>query len=90
MREAHSCCINGWVSGQQDINLSLHVVVRRNDIQEILDDAEAEIGFLLIDGNRYPRTCHTSLCQNPQGKCTVPYAGMMAAIVSGYSDNRHL
>ena len=41
--EAHGISVNGWVGGQQGINLGLHVVVRRNDIQEILDDAEVEI-----------------------------------------------
>ena len=43
MREAHCTCINGWISGEQSINLSLHVVVGRNDVEEILDDAKAEI-----------------------------------------------
>ena len=87
--EAHCISVNGWVSGQQGINLGLHVVVRRNDVQEILDDAETEIGLFLIDRDCNPRTGHAPLRQNPQSKCTVPNAGMMTAIVSGYSDNRH-
>ena len=87
--KSHRCGVDRWVGGKQGINLGLHVIAWRNDVQEILDDAETEIGFLLIDRNRYPRLGHTSLRQNPQGKCTVPYAGMMTAIVSGYGDNRH-
>ena len=41
--EPHCISIDGWVGGQQGVNLGLHVVVRRNDIQEIFDDAEVEI-----------------------------------------------
>ena len=43
MREAHCTCINGWISGEQSINLSLHIVIWRNDVEEILDDAKIEI-----------------------------------------------
>ena len=42
-REAHGGDVDGRVSGEQGIDLSLHVVVRRNDVQEILDDAKIEI-----------------------------------------------
>ena len=87
--EAHRCGVNRWVGGQQGINLALHVVVRRNDVKEVFDDAETKIGFLLIDRDCNPRTGHAPLRQNPQSKCTVPNAGMVAAVVSGYSDNRH-
>ena len=56
---------------------------------EVLNDTETEIGFLLVDWNCNPRTRHTSLSQNPQSKCTVPYASVMTAVVSGNSDNCH-
>ena len=42
-REAHGGDVDGRVSGEQGINLSLHIVVRRNDVEEILDDAKIEI-----------------------------------------------
>jgi hypothetical protein len=35
--------VNGRVSGEQSIDLRLHVVVGRNDVEEILDDAKIEI-----------------------------------------------
>ena len=35
--------VDGRVSGEQGIDLSLHVVVGRNDVEEILDDAKIEI-----------------------------------------------
>jgi len=89
MREAHCTCINGWISGEQSINLSLHVVVGRNDVEEILDDAKAEIDFPLVDRNGNPRAAHAPLGQHLQCKCAVPYASMMAAIVAGNSDDGH-
>ena len=40
-REAHGGDVDGRVSGEQGIDLSLHVVVGRNDVEEILDDAKS-------------------------------------------------
>ena len=40
-REAHGGDVDGRVSGEQGIDLRLHVVVGRNDVEEILDDAKA-------------------------------------------------
>jgi len=37
------CGVDGRVSGEQGIDLRLHVVVGRNDVEEILDDAKIEI-----------------------------------------------
>ena len=42
-REAHGGDVDGRVSGEQGIDLRLHVVVGRNDVEEILDDAKIEI-----------------------------------------------
>ena len=58
MREAHCTCINGWISGEQSINLSLHIVVRRNDVEEILDDAKIEIDAEGIGRQCNPTACH--------------------------------
>ena len=88
-REAHGGDVDGRVSGEQGIDLSLHVVVGRNDVEEILDDAKTEIDFPLVDGNGNPRAAHAPLGQHLQCKCAVPYASMMAAIVAGNSDDGH-
>ena len=42
-REAHGGDVDGRVSGEQGIDLRLHVVIGRNDVEEILDDAKIEI-----------------------------------------------
>ena len=42
-REAHSGGVDGWIVGKKSIDLGLHVVMGRNDVQKILDDAEVEI-----------------------------------------------
>ena len=42
-REAHGGDVDGRVSGEQSIDLRLHVVVGRNDVEEILDDAKIEM-----------------------------------------------
>ena len=47
--EAHGGDVDGRVSGEQGIDLSLHVVVGRNDVKEVFNDTETEIGFLLVD-----------------------------------------
>ena len=58
MREAHCTCINGWISGEQSINLSLHIIVGRNDVEEILDDAKIEIDAEGIGRQCNPTACH--------------------------------
>ena len=88
-REAHGGDVDGRVGGEKGIDFRLHVVVGRNDVEEILDDAKAEIDFPLVDGNGCPRAGHAPLGQHLQCKCTVPYASMMAAIVAGNSDDGH-
>ena len=88
-REAHGGDVDGRVSGEQGIDLSLHVVVGRNDVEEILDDAKAEINFPLVDGNGNPRAAHAPLGQHLQCKCAIPYASMMAAVVAGNGDDGH-
>ena len=88
-REAHGGDVDGRVSGEQGIDLRLHVVVGRNDVEEILDDAKAEIDFPLVDGKGNPKAAHAPLGQHLQCKCAVPYASMMAAVVAGNSDDGH-
>ena len=53
-REAHGGDVDGRESGEQGIYLSLHVVVGRNDVEEILDDAKIE-----IDAEGIGRQCNT-------------------------------
>ena len=87
--KAHCISVNGWVSGQQCVNLGLHVVVRRNDVKEVFDDAETEIGFTLVDWNHNPRLSHSPLSKHLQCKCAIPYAGMMTTIITGNRNDSH-
>ena len=57
-REAHGGDVDGRVSGEQGIDLRLHVVVGRNDVEEILDDAKAEIDAEGIGRQCNPTACH--------------------------------
>jgi hypothetical protein len=57
-REAHGGDVNGRVSGEQGIDLRLHVVVGRNDVEEILDDAKIEIDAEGIGRQCNPTACH--------------------------------
>ena len=41
--EAHGGDVDGRVGGKQGIDFRLHVIVGRNDVEEILDDAKVEI-----------------------------------------------
>ena len=66
MREAHCGGINGWIVGKKRIDLGFHVIIGRNDVQEILDDAKTEIGLALVDWNCNPRLSHSPL-SNVQG-----------------------
>ena len=88
-RESHGGDVDGWVGGEQGIDFRFHVVVGRNDVEEILDDAKAEIDFPLVDRNGNPRAAHAPLGQHLQCKCAVPYASMMAAVVAGNGDDGH-
>ena len=47
----------GRVSGEQGIDLRLHVVIGRNDVEEILDDAKIE-----IDAEGIGRQCNPTAC----------------------------
>ncbi len=42
-REAHGGDVDERVSGEQSIDLRLHVIDGRNDVEEILNDAKIEI-----------------------------------------------
>jgi len=57
-REAHGGDVDGRVSGEKGIDLSLHVVVGRNDVEEILDDAKIEIDAEGIGRQCNPTACH--------------------------------
>ena len=59
MREAHCTCINGWISGEQRFNLCLHVVVWRNDVEEVFDDAKVKVDAECISGQSYPAASHS-------------------------------
>ena len=81
-REAHGGDVDGRVGGEKGIDFRLHVVVGRNDVEEILDDTKAEIDFPLVDGNGSPRAAHAPLGQHLQCKCTVPYASLSKRYIS--------
>ncbi len=83
MREAHCGGINGWIVGKKRIDLGFHVIIGRNDVQEILDDAKTEIGLALVDWNCNPRLSHSPLSKHLQSKSAIPYAGVMTTIISG-------
>lgn len=59
--ETHGGGVDGWIVGKKGIDLGLHVVMGRNDVQEILDDAKTEVGFTLVDWYRNPRLGHSPL-----------------------------
>ena len=42
-RETHSGNIDGWIGRKQGFDLLLHIIVRRNDVEEIFDDAKIEV-----------------------------------------------
>ena len=56
-RESHGGDVDGRVSGEQGIDFRLHVVVGRNDVEEILDDAKIE-----IDAEGIGRQCNLTAC----------------------------
>jgi hypothetical protein len=45
LREAHGIEVNGWVVSKQPKQFIAHVVLRRNNIKEILDDAQIRTFF---------------------------------------------
>ena len=57
-REAHGGDVDGRVGGEQGIDLRLHVVVGRNDVEEIFDDAKIEIDAEGIGRQCNPTACH--------------------------------
>ena len=75
-REAHGGDVDGRVSGEQGIDLSLHVVVRRNDVEEILDDAKIEIDAEGIGRQCNPTACHAVGEHRTYGVLLVPYTGI--------------
>ena len=87
MREAHCTCIDGWISGEQSINLSLHIVVRRNDVEEVFDDAEVKIDAERIGGQSYPATSHTVGKHRTYCVLLVPNTGMVTTGIAGQSYN---
>ncbi len=79
----HSCCINVREVCKQGINLCFHIVVGRNDVQEILDDAKVKIDAECICGQSYPTACHTVGKHWTDGVLLVPYTGMVATGITG-------
>ena len=81
--ETHCIRVNGWVSGEQSINLCLHVVVRRNDVQETLDNAKVKIDAECVRRKCYPVSSHTIGNHRTNGILLVPYTGMVTAGITG-------
>jgi len=88
-RKPHGVGVNGRIIRKQGLQFGGHVVVWRNDVKEILDNAKTEIHFLLIDIVRNPRSCHATHSQSPQCKSSVPHTRMVATIVSRDCDDGH-
>ena len=57
--EAHSGYVYIWEVSKKYINFTLHVVVGRDDIEEVLDDAKIEVDAKRICRQRNPTSCHT-------------------------------
>ena len=57
-REAHGGDVDGRVSGEQGIDLRLHVVVGRNDVEEILDDAKVKVNAKRVRRQGDPTARH--------------------------------
>ena len=57
-REAHGGGVDGRVGGEQGIDLRLHVVVGRNDVEEILDDAKVKVNAKRVRRQGDPTARH--------------------------------
>ena len=57
-REAHGGDVDGRVGGEQGIDLRLHVVVGRNDVEEILDDAKVKVNAKRVRRQGDPTARH--------------------------------
>ena len=86
-REAHGDDVDGRVSGEQGIDLRLHIVVGRNDVEEILDDAKIEIDTEGIGRQCNPTARHAVGKHRTYGVLLVPYTGMVAAGVARQGDD---
>ena len=86
-REAHGGDVDGRVSGEQSIDLRLHVVVGRNDVEEILDEAKIEIDAEGIGRQCNPTARHTVGKHRTDGVLLIPYTGMVATGVARQSDD---
>ena len=78
-REAHSSYVYIWKASKKCIYLTLHVVVGRYDIEEILDDAKIEIDAKRICRQRNPTSCHTVGKHRTDGILFVPHTSMVTA-----------
>ena len=86
-REAHGGDVDGRVSDEQSIDLRFHVVVGRNDVEEILDDAKIEIDAEGIGRQCNPTACHAVGNHWSNGVLLVPYTGMVAAGIARQGDD---
>ena len=85
--EAHGGCVDGWVVGKKRIDFGLHVVMGRNDVQEILDDAEVKVNSKRICWQIYPVSSHTVGKHRTYGILLVPNTSMVATGIAGQGDN---
>ena len=76
--ETHCCGINGWIIGKKRIYLGFHVVIGRNDVQEILDDAKVKVNTERICGQSYPIAHHAIRNHGADSVLLVPHTGMVA------------
>ena len=59
-RESKSCQVYLWKLAEQIVHFVKHVIVGRDDVKEILDDAHVIIDSSLVRRNSNPRTSHAS------------------------------
>ena len=86
-REAHGGDIDGRVSGEQGIDLRLHVVVGRNDVEEILDNAKVKIDAKRVRRQCNPTARHAIGNHWSDSVLLVPYASMVTARVACEGDD---
>lgn len=77
-----------WEVNEKPTEFGKHIVVRRNNIQEVLYDANVEIGPLRICWNCYLWSVDASWHHRKNKFRLMPHSGMMTACVPHKSECR--
>ena len=72
---------------KKTVHLVKHIIVWRNNIKEVLDDAHIKVHFQRIRWQGNPRTWHPDRHGSTNREYPIPYTCMMTTWVSCYSDN---